>query len=536
MLSKMRAIVTTIGVGLFLLLLSFPSSTAQDTTMAAMYTVDMLTTSNCILPTSAAFVVECQDDGILRALEDDEGLDLTAACTASDDNPTSKMSCVVSNLWAVVGSTVASLVFACEGTTDASRLATVTVEEDSHDCLTASFGIGTYGRELSVALVCPTVPQFVTFPVVPQSFQCSQGSQSSALSKCSVKATCGAFSSPACTTDAALGGFSLTVTDISTTTPCLWNEANLSSGRNVVANTPLDDTLEATYNVVLSTYFIESPFGDTCTFDAPSQITVSCGEEGEMVSEDLDSTASCTRVDAGTFECFVDANALASLELSAISVLVSCRGSTRESLAVDVSWDPQSMECTESPVNPGNEAATIGYNLAVYQTCIPPQEYASTAAQQCSPIIATQYTNFTNNVYDIDLAGELCGMAYFTCQVSGQCDDQGKQKLGRVKAYVLAEDVDLRCAGGTDFFAAQEGDGGDGNAGSQAGDGQDGNLGIQEQGPTQGGEADPTDQTNNIATNGGNDDLASGPIVSSIFSRFLVTCTFSSIGILSGVL
>ncbi|KAG7370330.1 hypothetical protein IV203_028076 [Nitzschia inconspicua] len=424
--------------------------------MAAMYIVDAITTSSCILPVSTAFSVECNNGGIIRPLDEDESLDLSI-CTLSEGNPSSSMTCVVDDLWALLQSSIASFVFACEGSTDDSRQVTVTLQEDIHDCIATSFGIGTYGRTLNVARICPTVPRFVSFPVQPQSVQCSEGSVPSLLASCSMDEVCGAFSGDSCSSDTSLDAFGLTVTDFSSAFPCLWNPVDLSTGRTRNTISPLETKLEATFNVILTSTLGESFLGDSCSFDAPFRISITCGTQGEIGSTDLENSSACTRSSPETFDCQVDANSLAAQELSSISTFVSCRGSTRESLALEVSLDPQNMECTASTISPGTEVATLGYNIAVYQTCEPIREYANTVAQQCAPIITTQYANFTDDVYEIDLALELCGKTHSNCHSSGQCDDQGKQTLGRLKTYVLSENVDLLCVAGTGAVTAQAG-------------------------------------------------------------------------------
>lgn len=437
---------------------------AQDDNMAVMYTVDANTASNCVLPAGVAFTVECGQGGSVRPLDDDEGLDL-AVCTVMEGSPASAMSCVVNNLVPFAGSTIASFVFACEGPTDDSRKATVTLEEDSHDCTAASFGIGAFSRNVNIARVCPTVPQFVTHPVQVASTTCSQGSTPILLTACSITGSCGGFAGSPCVANTPLDAIAVTVTDLSSISPCLWNPTELSSGRPDATFTPLDNALEATYNVILTTALGESFFGDSCEFDAPSQINVRCGDNGAIVSEALESTPSCVRSGTGTFECVMDANALASLELPVLSTFVSCRGATREALALNISWDPQSMSCTASANSPGTELATVGYGLASYQTCDPVQEYTDTVSQQCAPIIATKYTNYTNEAYGIRFAGEICGMTRTNCHLSGQCGDQGKQKLTRMNAYVLPDNVDLMCAGGAEMDPAQDGDGDGGDVG-----------------------------------------------------------------------
>jgi len=438
------------GIAAAVLLLLLQLCHAQESKVA-MYKLEILTSTDCKIPTVTAFAVQCNEGGILRLFNDDEGLDL-AVCTLDG---TSTAICVDEYMTAGVGSTRANAIVGCEGSTEDARLLSVTLSDDSHDCSEVPFGIGAYRRSIQVSQVCPTIPRFVSSPVQPASTSCTQGSSSSLFLACTKPNSCGGVTGPTCGTQAPFDSFGLTVTEFATTTPCLWDPTEVSTGR-------IDDpsnigALEASYDVALTANSGESLYGDSCVFDAPSQITVSCGG-GNLVSTDLDATPACTRISASAYDCQLDANNLAQQPVPAISVSISCQGSTREDLTIDVLWDPMNMECTQSIVGSGTSLASVGLGLQVYQTCSPFREFANTVAQQCAPIFTTKYSNYTNDSLNIDLAGELCSATHPNCHLSNQCDDEGKQKLGRLRSYVLPQFVDLFCAGGT-----AESNGGNGN-------------------------------------------------------------------------
>ena len=194
--------------------------------MAIMYTITATTVSDCVLPQSVAFHVQCDDDGVVRNLDSVEGLGL-ATCTIVDENA---MICEDSRLSSFfTGNIYASLGFACEGPTDASREATVTLQDDTIDCTDASyFGISSYSRELSMAAVCPPVPGFVSLPMQFQNNRCSEGAEQSLVYSCSKSGIC--MDNPnqfmenngPCVAGISLESFSLAVTDTSSFwQPCL---------------------------------------------------------------------------------------------------------------------------------------------------------------------------------------------------------------------------------------------------------------------------------------------------------------------------
>lgn len=116
---------------------------------------------------------------------------------------------------------------------------------------------------------------------------------------------------------------------------------------------------------------VESVFGDTCSFDAPSDISVVCGPGSDLVSADLDSNPACARITPQYIECSFDANVIAD---DFDSVEVSCRGSTQEALSLSLDWDPKSMRCTSSSF--GTELAGLGYGVLMWQTCDPFRNFA----------------------------------------------------------------------------------------------------------------------------------------------------------------
>ena len=168
---------------------------------------------------NVTFHVQCDDDGVVRNLDSVEGLGL-ATCTIVDENA---MICEDSRLSSFfTGNIYASLGFACEGPTDASREATVTLQDDTIDCTDASyFGISSYSRELSMAAVCPPVPGFVSLPMQFQNNRCSEGAEQSLVYSCSKSGIC--MDNPnqfmendgPCVAGIPLESFSLAVTDTS---------------------------------------------------------------------------------------------------------------------------------------------------------------------------------------------------------------------------------------------------------------------------------------------------------------------------------
>lgn len=436
---------------------SFAAANAQED-MAIMYAVTGIITivSGCTFPKSVVFIVQCGDDGTVRNLDSDEGLGL-AACTTTGK---STMSCEDSNLFSYPLSAIAELAFACEGPTDASREATVTLQDDTLECAGGMFGMSEYSRTLGVEAVCPLVPGIVTFPMQFQNNQCSEGAEPSLISYCTKGGRCSDFSlqyfdeafpsDGPCGAGLPLKSFSLAVTNAASLLDgCLWHPSDLSSGY-VIDDAPLPNgPLEALYQVVLGASLGDSIYGDVCSFDSPSDISVYCGSGSELVSADLDSIPTCTRVSPQTYECITDANELANiLAFQAVVLSVTCRGSTREALALTVDWDPKSMQCTTSSL--GSELATVSYNALIWQTCTPLQDYENRLAQQCSPIGSTNYGDldeFDYFDYFDDFAGELCSITHLNCQGSDQCDFMGKQELGRMKVHVPPSLVDLFCAG-----------------------------------------------------------------------------------------
>ena len=89
------------GIAAAVLLLLVQLCHAQESKVA-MYKLEILTSTDCKIPTVTAFAVQCNEGGILRLFNDDEGLDL-AVCTMDGTNTAI---CVDEYMAAGVGSTL----------------------------------------------------------------------------------------------------------------------------------------------------------------------------------------------------------------------------------------------------------------------------------------------------------------------------------------------------------------------------------------------------------------------------------------------
>jgi hypothetical protein len=390
----------------------------------------------------------------VRDLSQDEGLDMES-CTAVD---ASTMICTDAALAPISDTiTTSQIVFACEGTTDLQLQAVVTLEEDALDCSQTPFGVEAYSRSVSLAAICPTEPGFVQFPFYFQDPGCSEGAEVTTLYSCSLQGSCTdtptGFELPGdngpCSNAVPLQQVAISVSEagIASLLPaCFWSPVDVSTGRvqqDEVNDAVLaSDTLEAVYEVVLTGDSGVSAVGDSCLFAEPSVIDVSCGVDGALVSDDLESTPACRRVDDRSFQCTLDANEFAGVNI--VTSQASCRGTTRTALALDVLWDPQEMECTST----GSDVATVSYTMFLQQLC-ESGDYANIVAQQCSPISATDYEADFDSTEEEGVGTEFCSLLHSNCHLSSQCSaGTGRQELGRLRAFMPPDMVDVGCAGG----------------------------------------------------------------------------------------